>query len=58
MSMAKQIFYHNLRKGNKAEVEIYNRDIKPYIEIYQKRKQTMVIRFTNTLKKRARLLQR
>lgn len=32
MSMAKQIFYHNLRKGNKVEVEIYNRDIKPYVE--------------------------
>ena len=32
MSMAKQIFYHNLRKGNKVEVEIYNRDIKPYEE--------------------------
>ena len=32
MSMAKQIFYHNLRKGNKIEQEIYNKDIKPYVE--------------------------
>ena len=38
MSMAKQIFYHNLRKGNKTEVEIYNRDIKPYVEKERKRK--------------------
>ena len=32
MSMAKQIFYHNLKKGNKAEVEVFNKDIKPYTE--------------------------
>ena len=32
MSIAKQIFYHNLRNGNKTEVEIYNRDIKPFVE--------------------------
>ena len=30
--MAKQIFYHNLKKGNKTEVEVFNKDIKPYIE--------------------------
>lgn len=33
MSMAKQIFYHNLRKGNKTEVEIYDKHIKPYIKV-------------------------
>ncbi len=32
MSMAKQIFYYNLKKGNKVEVEIYNRNIRPYYE--------------------------
>lgn len=58
MSMAKQIFYHNLRKGNKTEVEIYNRDIKPYVEIYKKRRQVMIFRFIDALKERARLLQR
>ena len=42
MSMAKQIFYHNLRKGNKVEVEIYNRDIKPYVEIERKRKLLLI----------------
>jgi len=56
--MAKQIFYHNLRKGNKTEVEIYNRDIKPYVEIYKKRRQVMIFRFIDALKERARLLQR
>ena len=34
MSMAKQIFYHNLKNGNKTEVEIFNKEIKPYIEKY------------------------
>ena len=28
MSMAKQIFYHNLKNGNKTEVEIFNKEIK------------------------------
>lgn len=41
MSMAKQIFYHNLKKGNKTEVKIFERDIKPYLtkaeaDIYEK----------------------
>jgi len=39
--MSKQIFYHNLKKGNKAEIEIFERDIKPYlnkseVETYEK----------------------
>ena len=42
MSMAKQIFYHNLRKGNKVEVEIYNRDIKPYVEKEEKKKLLLI----------------
>ena len=31
MSMAKQIFYHNLKQGNKTEIEIFERCIKPYL---------------------------
>ena len=42
MSMTKQIFYHNLRKGNKVEVEIYNRDIKPYVEKEEKKKLLLI----------------
>ena len=41
MSMAKQIFYHNLKKGNKTEIKIFERCIKPYlskaeVELYEK----------------------
>ena len=42
MSMAKQIFYHNLRKGNNVEVKIYNRDIKPYVEKEEKKKLLLI----------------
>jgi len=42
MSMAKQIFYHNLRKGNKTEVDIYNRDIKSYVEKEKRRRLTAI----------------
>ena len=44
MSMAKQIFYHNLRKGNKTEVDIYNRDIKSYVE-KEKRRRLAAIKY-------------
>jgi len=40
--MAKQIFYHNLRKGNKTEVDIYNRDIKSYVEKEKRRRLTAI----------------
>jgi hypothetical protein len=41
MSMAKQIFYHNIKQGNKSAIKIFERDIKPYlnkieVEIYEK----------------------
>lgn len=49
MSMAKQIFYHNLRKGNKTEVEIYNRDIKPYVEKERKMKLLAISNLLNLL---------
>jgi len=56
MSMAKQIFYHNLRKNNNTEVEIYERDIKPYYEKERKRKLLLIIRFLNLLHKLEREL--
>jgi len=49
MSMAKQIFYHNLKKGNKVEAEIYERDIKPYVEKEKLRKLIKVSLFLNLL---------
>jgi len=49
MSMAKQIFYHNLRKGNKAEVETYNRYIKPYVEKERKKKLLAISYLINLL---------
>ena len=41
LAYAKQIFYHNLKKGNKTEIEIFERCIKPYlskaeVELYEK----------------------
>ena len=41
MSMAKQIFYHNIKKGSRAEIEIFERCIKPYlnkaeVEVYER----------------------
>ena len=51
MSIGKQIFYNNLKKGNRVEVKIYERDIKPYYEIEQRKKLLLIVRFCNLLHK-------
>lgn len=51
MSMAKQIFYHNLKKGNKTEAKIYERDIRPFEEKERFRKLNAVCHLLYLLQK-------